>query len=408
MGAALGGAALVGCTLLLYLAPGLLRTTGILVALTLLAAAAGAWVGGAPVSGSSRRRWVVLLLAYVSAGIYAVLWTTQPSLRQSGLGSAGAALLLLALPAYASGSLLPTLAGGHAAPAAGFGMGAGVAFAATVLIPALDADVIFFATATVLLVARLWYETAADSLPSETFRVTMTGKIVMVTGVGDPGQVGHALARAFRDAGARVIAVGFSDRIHETARKLGHEDMVVGARADLSNADEVGALFAGIANRFGALNAVVNAAGGLRVMKPVAETEPEEWRAEIQRNSETAFLVNRAALPLLRASRGCIVNFASPAGIRAKAQLGAYSAAKAGVIALTRTLALEEKAHGVRVNAIAPGLIDTADNREAMKDQDNVRWVTREQIADVVLFLCSDAGSGITGETVHVLGDGIE
>jgi NAD(P)-dependent dehydrogenase (short-subunit alcohol dehydrogenase family) len=350
----------------------------------------------------------VLLLAYVAAGVYAVLWTTRPAMRQSGLGSAGAALMLLAVPAYASGSLLPTLIGPHAAPAAVFGAGLGIVSAAIVLIPSFDADVIFFATATVLLVARLWYETAAVSLPSEMSRVSMTGKIVMVTGVGEPGQVGHALARAFHDAGARVIAVGWSDKIHQTARGLGREDLVVGARADLSNADEVAALFTGVANRFGALHAVIHAAGGLRVIKPVADTEPEEWRGEIQRNSDTTFLVNRAALPLLRASRGCIVNFASPAGIRARAQLGAYSAAKAGVVALTRTLALEEKVHGVRVNAIAPGLIDTAANRDAMKDQAGARWVTREQIAAVVLFLCSDAGSGITGETVQVVGDGIE
>jgi NAD(P)-dependent dehydrogenase (short-subunit alcohol dehydrogenase family) len=209
------------------------------------------------------------------------------------------------------------------------------------------------------------------------------------------------------NAGARVIAVGISDTIVATARQIGDEQRIVGHRADLTNAEEVGTLLEAVRTRFGALHAVVNAVGGLSVIKPLAETEPEEWRRELQRNSETVFLVSRAALPLLRASKGSIVNFASPAGIRAQAQLGAYSAAKAAVVALTRALALEEKANGVRVNAIAPGLIDTEQNRASMKNQPDARFVSREQIADVVLFLCSDAGSGVTGETIHVLGETI-
>lgn len=143
-------------------------------------------------------------------------------------------------------------------------------------------------------------------------------------------------------------------------------------------------------------------------MKPLAETTPEEWEREVQRNARTAFLVSRAALPLLRASRGAIVNFASPAAIRAVANLGAYSAAKAGVAALTRAMAAEEAANGVRVNAVAPGMIDTEQNRAAVPDPDALKWVTREQIAEVVLFLASGAASGITGEVVAVVGEGIE
>jgi NAD(P)-dependent dehydrogenase (short-subunit alcohol dehydrogenase family) len=120
------------------------------------------------------------------------------------------------------------------------------------------------------------------------------------------------------------------------------------------------------------------------------------------------FQVSTAALPLLRRSRGCIVNFASPAGVRAQPQLGAYSAAKAAVVALTRSLAIEEKEHGVRVNAVAPGMIDTEQNRSHVPNPEQVHWVSRDQISAVVLFLCSDAASAITGETIHVLGNGIE
>jgi NAD(P)-dependent dehydrogenase (short-subunit alcohol dehydrogenase family) len=77
------------------------------------------------------------------------------------------------------------------------------------------------------------------------------------------------------------------------------------------------------------------------------------------------------------------------------------------VVALTRALAIEEKTNGVRVNAIAPGMIDTEQNRRSVENPDQVQWISREQIAQVVLFLCSEAGSGVNGETVHVLGSGV-
>src|SRR5690606_16922843 len=124
---------------------------------------------------------------------------------------------------------------------------------------------------------------------------------------------------------------------------------------------------------------------GLRAIGPVADTDDGAWRNEIENNATSAFLVLRAALPLLRERRGSVVLFASPAGERAVKGLAAYSAAKAGIIALTRAVALEEKAAGVRVNAIAPGTIDTASNREASGE--DAQFVTREEIAEVALFL---------------------
>jgi 3-oxoacyl-[acyl-carrier protein] reductase/2-deoxy-D-gluconate 3-dehydrogenase len=166
-------------------------------------------------------------------------------------------------------------------------------------------------------------------------------------------------------------------------------------------------LAAAVRQRFGGLDVLINVAGGLSLIKPLAETSAEEWRQEIERNAGTVHATSVALLPLLRARGGAIVNFASPAGLRAAKHLGAYSAAKAAVVAHTRALALEEKANGVRVNAIAPGMIDTAQNRESAADAERAQWVTREQIADVAVFLASEAASGISGETLHVLGDGL-
>jgi NAD(P)-dependent dehydrogenase (short-subunit alcohol dehydrogenase family) len=405
VGGALGATAPIGTSMLLYFGPQLLRTTSFLVALVLMSLSLGVWVAGGHAWAAMRRRWLLLLLTYVLAGIYATLWSTQPTLRSTALGAALAALFLLAQPAYTTGALLASITHTGAGVAAAFaGSALGAAVSAAVLIPRLDVDVIFFFMAIVLLIARLWYE-AALFTRGEHPLMPMTGKTVLVTGVGHAGQVGFALASAFARAGARVVAVDVSPRVEDLARELGGEH--IGLHTDLTVRSNVDTLMLAVQERCGALHAVINAAGGLSVIKPLAETSDEEWRREIQRNGDTAFMVSTAALPLLRRSRGCIVNFAAPAGLRAQQQLGAYSAAKATVVAITRTLALEEKQHGVRANAIAPGLIDTEQNRQNVEQPDQVAWVSRQQITDVVLYLCSDAASAITGETIHVLGNGI-
>ncbi len=233
----------------------------------------------------------------------------------------------------------------------------------------------------------------------------MRDRVAVVTGVGARGQVGFAVAQALLRAGAQVLVSGHGDRVEALADELRADGaMVAAARADLTTAAGAESVIAAARERFHRLDLLVNVAGGLTVIKPLAGTSEEEWTRELDRNARTCFLMCRAALPLLRASHGAIVNFASPAGERAVATLGAYSAAKAAVIALTRALALEEAEHGVRVNAIAPGMIDTEQNRASVPDPTKVKWVSRGQIADAVLFLAGPAAAGITGETLHVLG----
>jgi 3-oxoacyl-[acyl-carrier protein] reductase/2-deoxy-D-gluconate 3-dehydrogenase len=239
-------------------------------------------------------------------------------------------------------------------------------------------------------------------------RVSMNGKVAIITGVGARGQLGYAIADRFLGAGASVIVSARGPAIETLADELAHMGRTVHAvAADLTDDEDVARLIDAARERFGRLDVLVNVAGGLTLIKPLAETSPEEWRREIQRNAETVLRVSTAALPLLRASSGAIINFASPAGERAAKSLGAYSAAKAAVIAITRAMALEEKSQHVRVNAIAPGTIDTEQNRADVEDPASAKFVKREEIADVVLFLASDAASGISGETVHVLGEGL-
>jgi NAD(P)-dependent dehydrogenase (short-subunit alcohol dehydrogenase family) len=124
---------------------------------------------------------------------------------------------------------------------------------------------------------------------------------------------------------------------------------------------------------------------------------------EFDINVKTTYLVSRAAAKVMvKQGHGTIVNFASVAALLARPSMAAYSAAKAAVAALTRSLALELRDHGIRVNAVAPGLARTADNLRAIGEDTEARWVQIAEIVNVVLFLASDLSSGVTGHVLPV------
>ncbi|MCI0434027.1 MAG: SDR family oxidoreductase [Gemmatimonadetes bacterium] len=403
VGMALGAGGTVGHALLLYMGQGFLNAAGWMLSLSLLSLAAGLWAGTpAAARRPGRGRWTWAVVAWGVASVYATFWGMQTSFGRSPLGGALAVLLVLAHPAYTTGLVLGSLPHGRRtgiAPAALAGCAVGVFASAALLIPRFDAGTIQLSAAGLVAAAA-----ALGSLrPVEA--VGMQGKVVLVTGVGDRGQVGFVVARRFLEAGARLIITARSHTVDELAADLRAHGEVVAVAADLTVEGDVDRLVQTARDRFDRLDALINVAGGLTVTKPLAETTPEEFQRETARNAATVHVVSRAALPLLRESRGAIVNFAAPAGERAVANLGAYSAAKAAVVALTRALALEEKSNGVRVNAIAPGRVDTAQNRAG--DATLTKWVTREQIAELALFLAGPASSGVSGETIHALGDAL-
>lgn len=416
-GVALGATMAAGNALLLYTGQGFLRAAGLLISSTIMALAAGVWAGAPDPSPrrsaqvESRGRWGLLVVALLLAGLFAALWVARPALRDAAAGGGLAVLLVLALPAYAAGALLvalharernaiPAAETGSVAAASIAGAAFGILLATTVLIQNLEAYGIFFAAAGLITLASALEVAWGADEPGGV--ADMRDHVAIITGVGSAGQVGYAVAARFLAAGARVLVTGRSAEITELAASLGDEDAVVGVQADLLVADDVARVVDTARQRFGRVDSLINVAGGLSVTGSIAETEPAEWQRELQRNAETALRMTRAALPLLRESRGSIVNFASPAGVRAVKDLGAYSAAKAAVVALTRAVALEEKANGVRANAIAPGMVDTAENREMMGD--DASYVSRDDIASVALFLAGPDARGISGETINVVG----
>jgi NAD(P)-dependent dehydrogenase (short-subunit alcohol dehydrogenase family) len=233
----------------------------------------------------------------------------------------------------------------------------------------------------------------------------LAGRNVVLTGVGHEGQVGEAVARAFAEKGARVFLV---DRQEDEARARADALVATGLRAaglgaDLTDAAIVDVLATQIreATR-GRVHALVHLAGGFATSGPVAESDPREWSHQFEINVTTAYLTVRAMLPMLRATKGAIVLFGSEAALPGArvAGMSAYAAAKTALLTLMQAIAQEERDAGVRANALAPASIRTARNIAEMSP--DTPFVTREAVADVVLWLCSDSARAVTGQVVRV------
>lgn len=232
-------------------------------------------------------------------------------------------------------------------------------------------------------------------------------RVAIITGVSGGGQVGQAVARAFAQEGAKlVISSRRAEKVNARAEELRAQGAeVLAVPADLTREDEVKQLVQQTLDRFGRLDVLVNLAGGLTKYKPATEHSLEDWTSELNNNLLTAFLCSRAAFEVMAAGGGGqIINFARAGSLQAK--MVAYNCAKAGVAALTHSLALEGRKKNIRVNAVAPGLADTKSNVGAMqpKPEDLERWPKREEIAAAVVFLASDESSGVNGQIIEVTG----
>jgi NAD(P)-dependent dehydrogenase (short-subunit alcohol dehydrogenase family) len=233
----------------------------------------------------------------------------------------------------------------------------------------------------------------------------LAGRSVVLTGVGREGQMGEAVALAFAERGARVFLVDHTEtNVRARADALVARGLRAAAlAADLTDAAATAALADRVRDATaGRLHALVHLAGGFASSGPVAESDPAVWQRQLAMNATTAYLTARAFLPLLRSTKGALVFFASEAvlpGARA-ANVSAYVASKSALVALMQAIAQEERAHGVRANAVAPTTIRTADNIAAMGA--DAPMVAREAVADVVLWLCADASRAVTGQVVPV------
>ena len=226
---------------------------------------------------------------------------------------------------------------------------------------------------------------------------TLTNKTIAVT--GGFGALGRAVGDALQAAGAQVALI---DR---TPTPAGLNSAVLALPdVDLGQADDARRAMDEIVARFAGLDGLVNIAGGFRY-ETVESGSIETWDRLFAINVRTALLASQAALPLLlKRGSGRIVNIGANAASQASLGMGAYAASKSGVARLTEAMAEEFKDRGITVNAILPSILDTPANRADMPKADPSRWVSPAALAQVIVFLLSDAGAPITGALIPVKG----
>jgi NAD(P)-dependent dehydrogenase (short-subunit alcohol dehydrogenase family) len=226
----------------------------------------------------------------------------------------------------------------------------------------------------------------------------MRGKVVVVTGAS--GGLGVNVTQAFLDAGTMVVG---------TSRKIRQSDFnspnFFAIPADVSTYESAKALVDQVMARFGKLDILAHTVGGFAGGQSIAQTDDATFQRMLDLNLNCVFHILRAAVPALRSTgNGRFIAIGSRAALDPGANVGAYSASKAAMVALIRTAALENKDAGLTANVILPGTMDTPANRKAMPNADFSKWVRPATVASLMTWLAGDTGKDINGAIIPVYG----
>jgi|SRR5271166_862610 len=236
--------------------------------------------------------------------------------------------------------------------------------------------------------------------------VSFAGKVILVA--GGTGGLGRSVSLAFLEEGAKVVV---TYRVPEEFAALqnaagANGSSLDGHQVDVTDEAAVGELVDDIVAMHGRLDAMVNTVGAYAGGVKLWELDTKIFDQMLALNLRAGYALSRAAIvPMLKRKRGAIVNVAAKAAFDHAAGASAYAASKAAALAMIDSLAADAKGTGVRVNTILPSIIDTAANRKAMPNADFATWPKPEDIARVILFLCSDEAKVIHGAAIPVYGD---
>jgi len=234
--------------------------------------------------------------------------------------------------------------------------------------------------------------------------MSLADQVVLVTGAA--GNLGSAIARAAAARGAKVVLADMRrDPLVAVAGEISGESLIVDG-ADVRSAEDCARLVAQAEAKFGRIDGLANTVGTFKVTD-VAAGAAADWDFLMGLNALSALRLSEAVLPGMRArGHGRIVHTAAGAGAKSFAGASVYCASKAAVMRIAEAISEENKALGVTANCVAPGTIDTPQNRAAMPDADHAVWVKPEDLAEVFAFLLSPAARAVTGATIPVFGKG--
>jgi len=234
----------------------------------------------------------------------------------------------------------------------------------------------------------------------------MRDKIALVA--GGTGGLGQAVSLAFLQAGAKVIVTFRKQAEFDALKKAAGANgpSFEGYNVDVTDESAVSQLIASIVARHGRLDAMVNTVGGYAGGVSLWDLDTKTFDQMLALNLRSGYALSRAAVRvMLKQKSGAIVNVASKAAVDHAAGAAAYAVSKAAAVAMIDSLAADLKGTGVRANSVLPSIIDTEENRKAMPNANFAKWPKPEDIARVILFLCSDDAKVVQGAAVPVYGD---
>ncbi len=226
----------------------------------------------------------------------------------------------------------------------------------------------------------------------------MEGKVVLVTGAN--GGLGTFVTQAFLDASATVIG---------TSRKIQQSDFCspnfVALPAEISSGEGAQGLMDQVVARFGRLDVLAHTVGGFAGGQSIPDTDDATFQRMLDLNLNSVFHILRATIPPLRQTgNGRIIAIGSRAALEPGTGVGAYSASKAAMVSLIRTVALENKDAGLTANVILPGTMDTPANRKSIPNADFSKWIRPSTVASLITWLAGDAGKDVNGAVIPVYG----
>ena len=229
----------------------------------------------------------------------------------------------------------------------------------------------------------------------------MQGSVVLVTGAN--GGLGTYVTQAFLDGGATVIG---------TSRKIQQSDFrspnFTALPAEISSREGAQSLVDEIVARFGKLDVLAHTVGGFAGGQSIADTDNATFQRMLDMNLNSVFHILRATIPALRQTgNGRIIAIGSRQALEPAAGVGAYSASKAAMVSLIKTVALENKDAGLTANVILPGTMDTPANRKSIPNADFSKWVRPSTVANLITWLAGDAGKDINGAVIPVYGSDV-